>query len=130
NSYGPDHPEVARDLNNLAMLLKNTNRLKEAEPLYERALKIDEKTYGRDHPNVAIRLNNIAMLLKKTNCLKEAELLERRGVEILINFSQTTGHQHPHLLTFTKNYVGLLSAMGWSEDQVRDQLRRMGVEFE
>ncbi|MDK1039613.1 MAG: tetratricopeptide repeat protein, partial [Actinomycetota bacterium] len=32
-SYGADHPDVARDLNNLAQLLKATNRVAEAEPL-------------------------------------------------------------------------------------------------
>ena len=37
-SYGPEHPDVARDLNNLAQLLKDTNRLGEAEPLMRRAL--------------------------------------------------------------------------------------------
>ena len=30
---GPEHPDVARDLNNLAALLQATNRLPEAEPL-------------------------------------------------------------------------------------------------
>ena len=29
-SYGPDHPNVAIDLNNLAQLLHDTNRLAEA----------------------------------------------------------------------------------------------------
>ena len=33
HSFGPDHPNVATDLNNLAQLLKATNRLAEAEPL-------------------------------------------------------------------------------------------------
>lgn len=33
-SVGPDHPDVARDLNNLAQLLQATNRIAEAEPLY------------------------------------------------------------------------------------------------
>ena len=32
-SYGPEHPKVAIDLNNLAALLQDTNRLGEAEPL-------------------------------------------------------------------------------------------------
>ena len=32
-SYGPDHPDVATDLNNLAGLMQATNRLAEAEPL-------------------------------------------------------------------------------------------------
>ena len=41
-SYGPDHPEVAIRLNNLAICFKATNRLAEAEPLMRRALAIDE----------------------------------------------------------------------------------------
>ena len=32
-SYGPDHPEVATALNNLAVLLEPTNRLAEADEL-------------------------------------------------------------------------------------------------
>ena len=59
-SFGPDHPNVATDLNNLAQLLQATNRLAEAEPLMRRALAIDEKSFGPEHPNVAIDLNNLA----------------------------------------------------------------------
>ena len=54
-SLGKDHPNVAIDLNNLAQLLQDTNRLGEAEPLMRRALAIDEASLGKDHPNVAIR---------------------------------------------------------------------------
>src|SRR5262245_37994418 len=43
-SFGLEHPNVATDLNNLAQLLKATNRLGEAEPLMRRALSIDEKS--------------------------------------------------------------------------------------
>jgi hypothetical protein len=42
-------------------LLQDTNRLGEAEPMYHRALAIDEKSWP-DHPNVATRLNNLALL--------------------------------------------------------------------
>ena len=56
-SYGPDHPDVASDLNNLAQLLQATNRLGEAEPLIRRALAIDEASYGPDHPDVASDVN-------------------------------------------------------------------------
>ena len=52
-SLGPEHPDVATDLNNLALLLQATNRLTEAEPLYRRALAIDEKSLGPEHPDVA-----------------------------------------------------------------------------
>ncbi len=54
-SFGPEHPNVAIGLNNLAQLLQATNRLAEAEPLMRRALAIDEKSFGPEHPNVAIR---------------------------------------------------------------------------
>ncbi len=53
-SFGNDHPKVATVLNNLAQMLKATNRLAEAEPLMRRALRIDELSFGNDHPNVAI----------------------------------------------------------------------------
>jgi hypothetical protein len=65
-AYGPDHPEVALGLNNLAAILQATNRLAEAEPLIRRALAIDEKSFGPNHPNVARDLNNLAQLLKDT----------------------------------------------------------------
>ena len=54
-SFGPDHPRVARDLDNLALMLQATNRFSEAEPLMRRALAIDEASFEPGHPNVAIR---------------------------------------------------------------------------
>ncbi len=80
--YGPDHPNVATDLNNLAMLLQATNRLTEAEPLMRRALAIDEASYGPEHPEVARDLNNLAQFLQDTNRLAEAEPLMRRALAI------------------------------------------------
>ena len=52
-ALGPDHPDVARSLNNLAELYENQGRYAEAEPLYKRALAIREKALGPDHPDVA-----------------------------------------------------------------------------
>ena len=43
-SFGPEHPDVPIRLNNLAGLLKATNRLAWAEPLMRRALAINENT--------------------------------------------------------------------------------------
>ena len=64
-SLDTQHPDVARDLNNLAQLLQATNRLAEAEPLMRRALAIVEASFGSQHPNVAIHLNNLAQLRKR-----------------------------------------------------------------
>jgi hypothetical protein len=41
--FGPDDPKVARDLNNLAQLLQDTNRHGEAEPLMRRVISIFDK---------------------------------------------------------------------------------------
>jgi len=42
-AYGPDHPEVATDLNNLALILRDLSQLEAARPsLREQALAINE----------------------------------------------------------------------------------------
>ena len=61
-SLGKDHPDVARDLNNLAQLYKATNRLSEAEPLMERALSIFETSLGPDHPRTITVRRNLDVL--------------------------------------------------------------------
>ena len=104
---GPDHPSVATALNNLAELLRATNRLAEAEPLYRRALEIYEAAYGPDHPNVATGLNSLAFLLKDTNRLAEAEPLMRRALEI---YEATLGPDHPRFAAGLSNLAGLLKA--------------------
>ncbi len=64
---GKEHPTVARDLNNLALLLQATNQVAEAESLMRQVLAIDEKKFGALHPTVAQDLNNLALLLQATN---------------------------------------------------------------
>ncbi|MGH9966994.1 MAG: tetratricopeptide repeat protein, partial [Pyrinomonadaceae bacterium] len=128
-SYGPEHPDVARDLNNLAWLLQATNRLKEAEPLMRRVVEIFERSCGAEHPNVATALNNLAQLLQATNRLAEAERLMRRNLQIFLRFTRTTHHEHPHLRTALKNYVGLSFEMETSQELVICQLRQIGPEL-
>ena len=105
--FGRDHPATTPALNNLAQLLKATNRLAEAEPMYRRALAIDEVSYGLDHPEVATDLNNLAQLLRATNRLAEAESLMARVVEI---FEISYGYDHPNVATVLNNLAGLLRA--------------------
>jgi tetratricopeptide (TPR) repeat protein len=123
HSYGADHPDVAIDLNNLALLLQATNRLSEAEPLMRRALAIDEQSYGPDHPKVAIRLNNLAALLQATNRLSEAEPLSWRHVDIFISFGKATGHEHPHMQAALQNYFSILTQMGMSEQEAISKIQ-------
>jgi tetratricopeptide (TPR) repeat protein len=126
---GKDHPNIAIRLSNLALLLKTTNRLNEAEPLLRRALEIEEKNYGQNHPNIALSLNSLAQLLQATNRLSEAEPLSRRVVEILINFSRINNHFHPNLQIAVENYVSLLRAMRWSNNKIIAQIQKIAPEI-
>ena len=81
-ALGKEHPDVATDYNNLAVLLQDQGKHAEAEALVRRAIEIDEKTLGKDHPGVASDCNRLALLLQDRRKYVEAEPLFRRAIEI------------------------------------------------
>jgi tetratricopeptide (TPR) repeat protein len=84
-ALGPEHPNVAASLNNLAELYRAQGRYADAEPRYQRALIIWEKALGPEHPNVATVRKNYAALLRANNRDAEAERFE----------AQWSAHQPP-----------------------------------
>jgi len=56
---GSMHPDVAKQLNNLALLCQNQGKYDEVEKYYTRALQIYENKLGPDDPNVAKTKNNL-----------------------------------------------------------------------
>jgi hypothetical protein len=90
-------------------MLEATNRLAEAEPLYRRALKIDEASYGPDHPRVAGARNNLGSLFHATNRFAEIEPLHRRALTI---FETSLGADHPDTVTIRKNLAVLEAVQG------------------
>ena len=81
-ALGPEHPDVAKSLHNLAGLYKAQGRYAEAESLYKRALAIFEHALGPEHPHVAASLENYAALLRETARADEAERMEARAKAI------------------------------------------------
>ena len=77
--YGLHSGPLSRLLNQTAYYLHVRARYAEADPLYRRALDIDEAAYRPDHPNVATHLNNLAQLLKDTNRLGGRRALDAPG---------------------------------------------------
>jgi tetratricopeptide (TPR) repeat protein len=109
-TLGPDHPHVAIHFNNLAELLRDTDRFVEAEPFFRRALAIGEKMLGPNHRSVATRLNNLAGLLRATNRSAEAESLYRRALAINENVD---GPDHPSVARDLNNLAMLLKGRNW-----------------
>ncbi len=80
---GPEHPDVAATLNNLAAVYGAQGSYAEAQPLLERALAIREKTLGAEHVLTAQSLNNLALLYAAEGRADAAEPLYRRAIAIL-----------------------------------------------
>jgi hypothetical protein len=58
-TLGPDHPDLASTLNNLAFACEQTNNLGEAERNYRRAHAIAVASLGPRHPFVATSIKNL-----------------------------------------------------------------------
>ena len=84
-ALGPDHPDVAIDLNNLAELYRVQDKYAEAEPLYQRALHIDENALGADHPEIGAALDNLATLYDDEGKYIEAESFYQRSLDNLFH---------------------------------------------
>jgi tetratricopeptide (TPR) repeat protein len=105
---GLDHPDVARVLNNLAILYWSQGKYAEAEPLYQRALHIRERVLVPGHPDLASSLNNLALLYWSQGKYAEAEPLYQRTLHIR---EQAQGPDHPDLASSINN----LAALYWDQ---------------
>jgi kinesin light chain len=72
---GPSHPDVAKQLNNLALLCQNQGKYNEVESYYKRAIDIYSQSLGSDDPNVVKTKNNLASAYLKQQKYKQAEQL-------------------------------------------------------
>jgi tetratricopeptide (TPR) repeat protein len=104
-----DSTGEATALNNQAGALRSLGRYADAEPLYKRALAIDEKALGKDHPDVATALNNLAALYDAQGKYAEAEPLFKRALAIV---EKQLGPEHPDVAQSLNNLAGLYQAQG------------------
>jgi tetratricopeptide (TPR) repeat protein len=108
-ALGPDHPNTATALSNLALLYSSMGNYAKAEPLYERALEIDEKALGPDHPATAYVLNNLALLYSSMGNYAKAEPLYQRALKIT---EKALGSDHPDTATALNTLAGLYYSLG------------------
>lgn len=96
-SLAADDPVLAKNVNNLAILLKMSGDYAAAFPLYERAIRIRERTLGPGHIEVARSKLNLSSLARVTGDLvRSRELCD----ESLALAESATGPDHPTLVEF------------------------------
>ena len=78
-ALSPNHPDLATDLNNLAVIYNARGRSTDAGPLYQRSLAIAEKVVEPEHPSMGQCLNNLAELYRAQGKYAEAEPLYQRA---------------------------------------------------
>ena len=109
DNLGPEHPDTATSLNNLALLNHNQGLYAKAEPLYQRALVIREKVLGPAHPDTAQSLNNLASLYGSQGFYAKAEPLYQRALTIR---EKALGPAHPDTAQSLNNLAELYRAQG------------------
>jgi CHAT domain-containing protein/Tfp pilus assembly protein PilF len=80
-----------------------------AEPLYQRALAIREKSLGPEHRDVAQSLNNLALLYIKMGDYAKAEPLQQRALAIQ---EKSLGPEHPDVAASLSNLADLYCEKG------------------
>ena len=103
-TLGPEHPDTAEALSNLALLYTRVGDYPKAEQLYGRSLAMTEKVLGPEHPDAATSLSNLAALYELTGRYAEAEPLEQRALSIR---EKKLGPEHPET-AFSLNGLGVL----------------------
>jgi tetratricopeptide (TPR) repeat protein len=111
---GPEHPDTAQTLNNLANLYRKQGKDDEAEALYQRALAIREKVLGPEYTSTASTLNNLGFLYSERGKYDEAEPLYQRALAI---YEKVLGPEHPDTVRVKENYTNLLQQIKRRQEQ-------------
>jgi tetratricopeptide (TPR) repeat protein len=93
-ALGPEHPDVATNLNNLGALRRAQGRYDDAQSLHERALAIRRRVLAPGHPDLAVSLINLGDIYRTRGRFAEAEPLLRQALTI---WRKTFGPEHPNV---------------------------------
>jgi tetratricopeptide (TPR) repeat protein len=116
---------IAIRLGNLAMVLKETNQIREAESLLRRALRIDNDTQDADKRRIIVHLSNLGQLLQDSNRLDEAEKLITQACQM---GEQYLDPNSPLMATLLNNLATLLQLMGRFEEAEPLLLRALEID--
>jgi len=109
SALGPDHPDVAISLNDLANVYSHEGRYADAETMFERALTIAERALGPDHPFVARPIDGLATVYQQMGRYAEAEPLHARELAIT---ERAFGPDHPDVTKSLNNLANVYYYQG------------------
>ena len=104
--YGEEHPSIAWDLNNLAIVYCEQGKHVEAVPLLEQARQLWSQYLGETHPHVARAYNNLAEILMIQGEYAEVEQLYRQAFTFGSNNLSRNILTQPTLLTDSPHSTG------------------------
>ncbi len=122
---GFDHPKMAVDMNNIALVCKEKGELDAALLYFKRALEIDEQIFGSLHPNVASDLNNIALVFLDKNEMDTALVYLERALEI---DEKAFGNIHPNVARDLNNIASVLTDKGEMDSAIEYLHRALDID--
>jgi tetratricopeptide (TPR) repeat protein len=122
NILGPDHPDLARELGNYALLLAAEDRLDERIAAERRALAIEEKAGA---PTVDGRMLNLGAALHEKGRDDEALSYERRALAAM---QQRLGPEHHNVAIVWLNMSMVLRAQGKLEEALTAATRALAID--
>ena len=121
---GPDHPEVAAALGELANVYEAQGQRERAAEIQRRVLATTEKQLGPDHPDVAAGLVNIAAALGNQGRFDEALALYQRALAI---FRRAYPPDHPFTATCLANLGEAQAGLGRLDDALASEERALAM---
>lgn len=114
--YGPDDPEAARCLGDLAFVTMKQGKNKQSEDLLMRSLSIRERAFGPDHLDVAKAHHDLGLLYLSEGALTQG--LERLQRALAI-YKSKLGPDHPEVARVLNDLGALCHALAKSRGEYR-----------
>ena len=122
--HGPEHVNVARSYNNLALIYKKLGDFEQAKEYQQRALDIELDKLGPEHVNVARSYNNLALIYQKLGDFEKAKEYQQRALNIELD---KLGPEHINVATRYNNLALIYRDLGDFEQAKQYQQRALDI---
>ena len=75
-ALGKVHPDTLASMNNLASVLSDQGKYKQAEEMHRQVLRLKETALGKEHPPTLASMNNLASVLSDQGNYEQAGSIE------------------------------------------------------